>query len=69
MGRLFPVLDANLMVGTDGQGRAELRITGAYRPPLDGLGEGLDQAGLYRVAGATLRSLLRSIAATLAGPP
>ena len=47
IGRLFPVLDANLMVGTDGQGRAELRITGAYRPPLDGLGEGLDQAGLH----------------------
>jgi len=68
MGRLFPVLDANLMVGTDGQGRAVLRITGAYRPPLDGLGEGLDQAGLHRVAGATLRSLLHSIAATLAGP-
>ena len=45
-----------------------MRITGAYRPPLDGLGEGLDQAGLHRVAGATLRSLLRSIAATLAGP-
>jgi len=68
MGRLFPVLDANLIVGTDGQGRAELRITGAYRPPLDGLGEGLDQAVLYRVAGATLKSLLRGIAATLADP-
>ena len=67
MGRLFPVLDANLTVGTDAQGRAELRITGAYRPPLDGLGEGLDQAVLHRVAGATLRSLLRRIAATLAG--
>src|SRR2546429_1075757 len=68
MGRLFPVLDANLIVGTDRRGRAELRITGAYRPPLDGLGEGLDQAVLYRVAGATLKSLLHRIAATLAGP-
>src|SRR5215471_14187522 len=68
MGRLFPVLDANLIVGTDGRGRAELRITGAYRPPLDGLGEGLDQAVLHRVAGATVKSLLRGIAATLAGP-
>ena len=66
MGRLFPVLDANLIVGTDDLGRAELRITGAYRPPLDGLGEGLDQAVLHRVAGATLKSLLRRIAATLA---
>jgi len=68
MGRLFPVLDANLIVGTDSRGRAELRITGAYRPPLDGLGEGLDQAGLHRIAGATLKSLLRRIAATLADP-
>jgi hypothetical protein len=56
------------MVRTDGHGRAELRITGANRPPLDGLGQGLDQAVLQRVAGATIRSLLRSIAATLAGP-
>ena len=68
MGRLFPVLDANLIVGADSQGRAELRVTGAYRPPLDGVGEGLDQAGLHQVAGATLKSLLRRIAATLASP-
>ena len=61
------MLDANLIVGTDGQGRAELRITGAYRPPLDGLGEELDRAVLHRVAAATLKSLLRRIAATLAG--
>jgi len=67
MGRLFPVLDANLIVGTDSQGRSELRITGAYRPPLDGLGEGLDQAVLHRVADATLKSLLRRLAATLTG--
>src|SRR5438067_4516046 len=47
MGRLFPVLDANLIVGTGIQGRAVLRIAGVYRPPLDGLGEGLDQAVLH----------------------
>ena|SRR5689334_22529942 len=68
MGRLFPVLDANLIVAASSQGRAELRITGSYRPPLDGLGEGLDRAVLHRVAGATLKSLLRRIAATLVGP-
>jgi hypothetical protein len=69
MGRLFPVLDANLIVGTGHQGRAELRITGAYRPPLDGLGKGLDQAVLHRVAEATLKSLLRRVAAMLAHAP
>jgi hypothetical protein len=68
MGRLFPVLDANLIVGTDDAGQAVLRITGSYRPPLDGLGEGVDQAVLHRVAGATLNALLRRIAAVLAHP-
>jgi hypothetical protein len=34
MGGLFPLLDANLIVGTDDMGRTVLRITGSYRPPL-----------------------------------
>jgi hypothetical protein len=67
MGRLFPVLDANLSVRADGRG-TELRITGAYRPPLDGLGQELDHALLHRVAEATIRSLLHHIATTLAAP-
>jgi len=65
MGRLFPVLDANLMLGEDDQGRGILRIAGVYRPPLGGLGEELDQIVLRRVATATIRSLLRRIAALL----
>jgi len=72
MGRLFPVLDANLMLGMDDQGRGILRIAGVYRPPLGGLGEELDQIVLRRVASATIRSLLRRIAALLtdrAGEP
>jgi hypothetical protein len=68
MGRLFPVLDANLILGQDSRGQAMLRITGIYRPPLAGLGEGLDQALLHRAATATLKSLLRRIAVPLAGP-
>ena len=67
MGRLFPVLDANLMLGKDDQGRGVLRIAGVYRPPLGGLGEELDQIVLRRVASATIRSLLQRIAALLAG--
>ena len=65
MGRLFPVLDANLMLGRDDGGQAVLRIAGVYRPPLGGLGEELDQIVLRRVASATIRSLLRRIAALL----
>ena len=66
MGRLFPVLDANLMLGKDDQGRGILRIVGVYRPPLGGLGQELDQIVLRRVASATIRSLLRRIAVLLA---
>lgn len=66
MGRLFPVLDANLMLCGDAEGRGVLRIAGVYRPPLGGLGEELDQIVLGRVASATIRSLLRRIAALLA---
>jgi hypothetical protein len=66
MGRLFPVLDANLMLGQDDEGRGILRIAGVYRPPLAGLGEELDQIVLRRVASATIRSLLRRIAGLLA---
>jgi len=66
MGRLFPVLDANLMLGEDDHGRAVLRIAGVYRPPLAALGEELDQIVLRQVASATIRSLLRRMAALLA---
>ena len=67
MGRLFPVLDANLVLSRNDHNRAVLRINGVYRPPLDGVGEELDQIGLNRVATATVKSLLARIAALLAG--
>jgi hypothetical protein len=71
MGRLFPVLDANLALAKDGEGKAVLRLTGSYRPPLATVGEELDQLALHRVADATIRSLLTRIAGTLAeeAPP
>jgi hypothetical protein len=68
MGRLFPVLDANLTLSEAGDGRAVLRFAGAYRPPLAGVGEELDQMVLHRVADATVRSLLTRIAELLADP-
>jgi len=65
MGRLFPVLDANLILSPDEQGRAVLRLMGVYRPPLAALGHELDQIVLHRVAYATIRSLVRRIAGPL----
>jgi len=68
MGRLFPVLDANLTLSEAVDGRAVLRFAGVYRPPLDGVGAELDQMVLHRVAKATVRSLLARIAGLLADP-
>ena len=61
-GRLFPVLDADLVLTGDGGERSTLALTGAYRPPLGGVGAVLDRALLNRAAAATIRSLLSQIA-------
>jgi len=61
-GRLFPVLDANLVLTPDGEDAVTLAVTGAYRPPLGSVGEVLDRALLNRAATATIRSLLTRIA-------
>jgi hypothetical protein len=61
-GRLFPVLDANLVLTPSGEEAATLALTGAYRPPLGSLGEALDRALLNRAAAATVRSLLVRLA-------
>jgi hypothetical protein len=66
MGRLFPVLDANISLAPAGEDTSRLVLTGAYRPPLSGVGAGLDRVLLHRAATATVRSLLRQIAESIA---
>ncbi len=66
MGRLFPVLDANITLTPAGEDTTRLALAGAYRPPLAGLGAGLDRVVLHRAATATVRSLLKSMAQTIA---
>lgn len=61
-GRLFPVLDANLVLTPSGEERSTLTLTGAYRPPLGSVGAALDRALLNRAAAATVRSLLSQVA-------
>ena len=61
-GRLFPVLDADLILTPWGEDAVTLALTGAYRPPLGSLGEVLDRALLNRAAAATIRSLLAGLA-------
>jgi hypothetical protein len=66
MGRLFPVLDANIILIPAGENASQLALAGAYRPPFAAVGQGLDRALLHRAAAATVRSLLRRMAETIA---
>jgi len=68
MGRLFPVLDADLVLTPGEEQTTRLALTGAYRPPLGGIGSGLDRMVLHHAANATVRSLLERIADHLADP-
>jgi hypothetical protein len=67
-GRLFPVLDADLTMTAAGVGQTLMTLNGAYRPPLAGVGAGLDRIVLHQVATTTIRSLLARIAEALASP-
>ena len=68
MGRLFPVLDANLTLTPAGARQTLMRLDGAYRPPLGGVGASLDRVLLHRAATATIRALLTRIADAIAHP-
>ncbi|MHB8244215.1 MAG: Rrf2 family transcriptional regulator [Acidimicrobiales bacterium] len=62
---LFPRFEGELRLsGVDAE-RSELVITGRYRPPLGAAGQALDGALLAHVARATIRALLRRMAAVL----
>jgi hypothetical protein len=67
-GGLFPVLDADLLLWSEGLEKTRMTLNGCYRPPFGRLGAGLDRAVLHRVATATIRALLRGIADALAEP-
>jgi hypothetical protein len=66
--RLFPVLDADLTMTAAGAGETLMTLNGAYRPPLAGVGAGLDRIVLHQVATKTIRSLLARIAEAIASP-
>ncbi len=61
-GRLFPALDADIWLTPAGEHSTRLSLAGVYRPPLAGLGAGLDRAVFHKVADATVRSLLARVA-------
>jgi len=65
-GKLFPVLDADLILADIGAQGTLVALTGVYRPPLGALGQALDRAVLHRVAAATIKGFLARVAAQLA---
>jgi len=64
-GKLFPVLDADLILADIGAQGTLVALTGVYRPPLGALGQALDRAVLNRVAAATIKGFLARVAAQL----
>jgi hypothetical protein len=67
-GALFPALDADIRLSPAGDDATTLAVSGVYRPPLGGLGAGLDRVLLHRVAEATIRAFTRDIATAIADP-
>ncbi len=67
-GGLFPALDAGITLTPAGDQASLLKLAGAYRPPLRGLGAGLDRAIMHRVATATTRTFMNRVAGGIAHP-
>lgn len=67
-GRLFPALDANIILTADGEQASLLRLEGAYRPPLGVLGARLDAAIMNRIATATIRRFVSHVARAITHP-
>lgn len=67
-GGLFAALDADITLAVAGKEGTTLRLAGAYRPPLDAVDTGPDQAALRRVATATIRGFLGRLGAAIASP-
>lgn len=67
-GALFPALDADLRLTPAGDQATMLAVSAAYRPPLGGLGSGLDRVLLHRVAQATIRAFMHQMGAAIAHP-
>jgi hypothetical protein len=60
-GSLFPALDADIRLSPAGQDATILAVSGVYRPPLGGLGAGLDRVVMNRIARASIRAFARQL--------
>jgi hypothetical protein len=62
---LFPVLDADVRLTPAGEHLTLLTLTGSYRPPFGRAGEAVDRAVMHRIAAATVRNFIATMAAVL----
>jgi hypothetical protein len=62
---LFPPLDADLEVAALAPGRTQLAMSARYDPPLGVVGKMIDRTILYRVAEATIKDFLDTLADAL----
>lgn len=60
--RLFPRMDAEVVVSPMQPAVTKLEFRGSYRPPLDGVGRAIDRLALSRLAQSTVRSFLERLA-------
>ncbi len=65
---ILPRLDADLELGSLGEGRTQLAISARYRPPLGVVGQTLDRVLLHRVAEATLKDFLDRLGRAILSP-
>ena len=65
---VLPRLDADLELGSLGEGRTQLAISARYRPPLGVVGQTLDRVLLHRVAEATLKDFLDRLGQSILSP-
>ena len=63
--RLFPRLDADLVITPLPRDRARLEIMARYEPPLGAAGRAIDDALLHGLAESTVRAFLLQAAAVL----
>ena len=67
-GRLFTVLEADLMLFPAGDRNTTLALAGGYRPQPGRAGAGLDEAILRRCATVAIRSFVAQVASALVHP-
>lgn len=66
-GHLFPALDADLILSSDGVGSSRLLINACYQPSFQAVGEG-DRLRLREIAELTMGELLSRLASMLTEP-